>query len=627
MTDTARRKDLIYPAVNDVQTLNGAQFDSDSTPSPTHQHNGMLPQKTPITIDVATGFSSEEETGGADVIQTSQSCGQGELLNQVMKDSNDKRLTGKYIELPMSEDIAIDEGIQSTYTLFTKHGSKSLPRQKATSVCLEPASPHRSMSNHSSPIHGYLSPPSPSRNILRCSSPDIGGSRRIHSNPFFVQDRLSRSNLERHRLDSAPAKMNLRITDMNETRSQSSASIYPPNSSLSTSKSFSHTTGSSVNNGLNSVNIQSRIKLWADKEKEAKETKELERIRSPSSQKSNNSSPQRSHSNTPPKVFDLITRPKSPIKIVESPEENSKPHKKHSSVTTNSNTTSPSRSPIKGRKSRSSSKDSSSEQNSPKKSRWKLKSPLFGRKKALDSLSVDSEQSDENTLSGSNEKLDKKAHKISSRTSHKRKAVKKRLSSALGRSHSDDKVIRDDQALPTSKPPIPDRQRSSSVGPKQSIRLNHRRATSQPNIHKNTVQTPEIEGDYMIVRSKRLDAETEIIIGSSSSSSLSNDVVLRDEKGRKNADAKTKTISRDIRDIIDSLGTSNLDHGDSQGTLSLVNEKVMSPELQSGVELSPPESQLDVVIQRPAVASGPSLFSDDEEPFIPRGRCLMYNLM
>ncbi len=622
MTDTARRKDLIYPAVNDAQTLNSAQFDSDSTPSPTHHYNGMLSQKTPITIDVATGFSSEEE--GANVVQMLPNCGKAELN----KESSDQQLTGKYIELPMSE---VDERIQSTYSLFTKHASKSLPRQKAASVCLantDVTSEHRSMSNHTSPSHSYLSP---SRNIVRCASPEIGGGR-IYSNPFFVQDRLSRSNLERQRLDSAPTKMNLRINDTNEIRSQSSASVHPTlPSSLSMSKSFSHTTGSSVRdsaNALNSVNIQSRIKLWAEKEKEAKETKELERIRSPSSQKSNSSSPQRNHSNTPPKVFDLISRPKSPIKIVESPEVTSQEQRKYSSTTISSSTTSsttasPSRSPIKGKKSRLGNKDSSSEHNSdasPKRSRWKLKSPLFGRKKASDSLSVDSEQSDENTLSGSNEKLDKKTHKISSRTNHKRKAVKKRLSSALGmaRSHSEEHAIMDDQAIPTSKPPLPDRQRSHSVGPKQRIRTNRQRASSQPDIRKNEVNMPEFEGDYMIVRSKRLDPETQTVIGNSSlpNESFLSTVVLRGEKGRQNTEAKTKTISRDIRDIIDCLGTSRLAHGESDPTMSLVNESVRSPELQCGLELTPSESQLDVVIQHPVGSGPPGLFSDDEEAFL-----------
>ncbi len=609
MTDTARRKDLIYP---DVQTLNDAQFDSDSTPSPTHQHNSMLPQKIPITIDVATGFSSEEENGGANIVQTSQSCGQAEL------NDDSKRLTGKFIELSLSENCEIDERIQSTYKLFTKQGSKSLPRQKAVSVCLtnrDETAPH---SNHSSPTHEYLSPASLSSRNMRCASPEIGGSR-IHSNPFFVQDRLSRSNLERQRLDSAPANMNLKITNNPEIRSQSSASVYPSfSSSLSTSKSFSHTTGTSVNKTLSSVDIQSRIKLWAEKEKEAKEIKELERIRSPSGQKSNSSSPQRSYSNTPPKVFDLISSPKSPVKIVESPEENNKVQKKHSLTTISSTTTSPSNSPIKGRKSRSGSKDSSSEQNSdtsPRKSRWKLKSPLFRRKKNSEkSLSVDSEQSDENMLSGSNEKV----HKIS-RTSHKRKAIKKKLSSTLSmpRSASDDTVIRDDHAIPANKPPLPGRQRSNSVGPKQGLQINRRRAISQPNIHK--VHSPEIEGDYMIVRSKRLDPDTQTIIGNSSNS-LSTEVIMREEKGRKTSSSKRKTISGDIRDIIESLGTSSLNHGDGEGSgLSLVNESVMSPELQSSLEkFSPPESQQDIVIQKP-VASGPNLFSDEEETYIPRG--------
>ena len=624
MTDTARRKDLIYPTSN-TQAMNSPQFEGDSTPSPTHQPNGMLPHKTPTTIDVDNGFSSEEEVeGGSEVGRLSQSCGQAEL-KKLRKESNDKQLTGKYIELP---DPISDERVQSTYTLFTKHGSKSLPRHKSASVCvadLDTTSPHISMSNHSSPSHS--SHLSPSRNAVRSASPDIG--RKIQSNPFFVQDRISRFHVDRQRLDSAPAKMNLKVKDTTDVRSSSSLSIHT--SAMSTSKSFSHNIGSQVRDSadlLASVNIQSRIKLWADKEKEANDTKELERIKSPSAQKSAYSSPQRSVSNTPTKVDDSVSSSKNPVKAAE----HSKKEVKQRKNSLGDEKTSPptSRSPIKGSRSRSGSKESSSElspEASPRKSRWKL-SPLFGRKKASDNLSVDSEQSDDSTLSGSNEKLDtnKKTNKISNRS--KRKAVKNRLSNVFGlpRSNSESKTAVDDQAIPTSKPPIPIidfRKRSTSLGPKQRIRTKQQRATSQPDIHKHFVHSPEMKGDYMIVRPKHLDPETQTIIVTNGDALPNSNVVLREEKGRRNeADTKTRTVSRDIRDIINSLGTSNLDNDNSEA----VSESRKSPELESTsmLEQTASESQLDIVVKPPPADNGgllrvPSLFSEDDETFIPGG--------
>ncbi len=632
MTDTARRKDLIYPT-SDTQAMNSAQFESDSTPSPTHQHNGMLPHKSPTTIDVDNGFSSEEEVEkGSEVFGISRSCGQAEL-KKLRKELNDKQLTGKYIELPMSQDLISDERVQSTYTLFTKHGSKSLPRHKSASVSIDldtTSPPRTSMSNHSSPSDSsYLSP---LRNNVRSASPDIG--RKIQSNPFFVQDRISRSNVDRQRLDSAPANMSLKVKGTTEVRSSSSLSTTP---SLSTSKSFSHNIGNQVRDSadpLASVNIQSRIRLWADKEKEASEIKELERIKSPISQKSTNSpSPQKSRSNTPTKkVDDSISSSKIPVKDVE---HSNKKVNKHKNSLGDGKTSppSPSRSPSKDSRSRSGSKESSSElspEASPKKSRWKLKSPLFRRKKASDSLSFDSEQSDESTLSGSNEKLEtnKKTRNISNRS--KRKAVKKRLSDAFGlpRSNSELKTAVDDQAIPTSKPPLPDtefRKRSTSLGPKQRIRTNQRRATSQPDIHKHSVHSPEMEGDYMIVISKHLDPETQTIMLTNKDALPNSNVVLREEKGRKDAETKTKTISRDIRDIINSLGTSNLDIDKSEA----VSESVLSPELESVLEQTASESQLDVVISPPppladngGLVRVPSLFSEDDETFIPGGECI-----
>lgn len=282
MTDAIQRKDLIYPT-NDSQTLNESHFDSDSTSSSTNLANGM---NKSITIDIENGFSSEEEVEEG---QVTQSCGQANLGK--LRSDDKKLLTDKCIEVRNHQDQMSNERVQSTYALFTKHGSKSLPRQKTSSVSLIDtnntiqSSPNKSKSTQSSPAHLSRLRPASSYN-LQCTSPEVG--RRIQSNPFFMQDRISQTNLERQRLDTAPANMNLGVSE-NEGHNSSFTSQH-----INSSKSFSHNTGSSTrmpDDPLASVNIQSRIKLWADKEKEAKENEERERAKSPFSTKIKSSSP------------------------------------------------------------------------------------------------------------------------------------------------------------------------------------------------------------------------------------------------------------------------------------------------------------------------------------------------
>lgn len=601
MTDAIQRKDLIYPT-NDSQTLNESHFDSDSTSSSTNLANGM---NKSITIDVENGFSSEEEVEEG---QVTQSCEQANLGK--LRSDDKKLLTDKYIEVRNHQDLISNERVQSTYALFTKHGSKSLPRQKTSNVSLIDtnntiqSSPNKSKSTQSSPAHSSRLRPASSYN-LQCTSPEVG--RRIQSSPFFMQDRISQTNLERQRLDTAPANMNLGVSE-NEGHNSSFTS-----QRINPSKSFSHNTGSSTrmpDDPLASVNIQSRIKLWADKEKEAKENEERERAKSPFSTKIKSSSPgsQKSELSTPIKREDDKCPSKSSVNSTKNVEETLT---KQDNNTPSNSSGSPIESPIRTR-SKQISKNGSSPEMSPKKSRWKIKSPLFGRKKTSNSLSVDSEQSDENMLSGSNEQLDtntkEKSRKIS-RSNHKRK----RISRQFFRSQSTESKSLDDSVISSERPPPHNfRQRSNSLGLKQLRRTKQRRATSQPDISKNSVIQTEDE-DVQTAVTEKIPV---IQVPNDSGTSLN--VIIRDERGRKDAETKARTISRDIRDIIDSLGTGSLEQNEGEALMP-VNETVGSPELVGTLEQTL-ESQL--VQPNPAhdLSRTTSVFSDDEEPFsLPRG--------
>ena len=667
MADTDKRKDLIYPK-NDVMDLkNGSQFDSDSTGSPPHmggqsndspphtrgQPNGVLPSKgTPIRVDVNNGFSSEDDSDDGEMITMSQSCGQAELKKLKEKSSGTKDLLpGKYIELPTSPDLIVDERIQSTYKLFTKPTSRSLPRKVSTSV-----SEREYVSNQSSPSHTSSLQPSVMGN-LRSVSPEIGG--RIKSNPFFVQDRMSRSNLnstDRQRLDSAPAKVSQSVSTLS-SHTENKVGVSP-------SRSFSGNTGSPVRSGVNpvAIDIQSRIKLWAEKEREAKESKEqeLERVRSPpqkSSPVKGDSAKDKSQSSQLKKLVKVLKSVESPEQDASNQATKQKKYKesKQGIHASSSSLGSPSRS-RKGLRSRSSSKGSkgsSSEQTpdtSPKKSRWKLKSPLFNRKKTSASESLDSEQSDDNLLLGSEEHLatskkggkesptprvskkggkesptpsaSKKGgkespttNKISSRSSNKRKAVKKRLSSAFGlpmsRSNSDSRTL-DDQTVSSSSSAADNelRQRSNSVDSKLQLKTNYRRAASQPDI-KSLLVTPSA---FSQSKGETAESATPDQTQKSDDASL---VVIREDKGRHDQQSKHRTISRDIRDIIDSLGTGSLDREESEELMIQMTGECVEAKVNGLTE----QPSLDIVIQPPTNPSSKpnSVFSDEEETFIPRG--------
>ena len=664
MADTDKRKDLIYPKNDVVDLKNGSQFDSDSTDSPSHtggqpngspphtrgQPNGVLPSKSaPIRVVLDNGgFSSEDDSDDEDMITMSQSCGQAELKKLKEEPSGTKDLlAGKYIELPTSPDLIVDERIQSTYKLFTKPTSKSLPRKVSSGV-----NEREYKSNQSSPSHTTTLQPSVMGN-LRSASPEIG--RRIKSNPFFVQDRMSRSNLnstDRQRLDSAPAKVSQSVSTL--------SSHTENNIGVSPSRSFSGNTGSPVRKGVNpvTIDIQSRIKLWAEKEREAKETKEheLERVRSPPQK----SSPVKGDATKDKSQSSQLKKLVKVLKSIDSPEQDPRDQatkqkkfkeSKQEIHGSSSSLGSPSRS-RKGLRSRSSSKgskDSSSEQTpdtSPKKSRWKLKSPLFNRKKTSVSESLDSEQSDDNLLMGSEEHLatskkggkesptssaSKKggkesptSNKISSRSNNKRKAVKKRLSSAFGlpmsRSNSDSRTL-DDQAVPSKSSAVEheQRRRSNSVGPKLRLKTNHRRTASQPDIKSLSVGPSASRGSASTSALGQSEGETaeSATPDQTQKNQAESPVVIREDKGRQNQESKHRTISRDIRDIIDSLGTGSLDREEGDQLKIHVTEECFEAKVNGLTEQGP----LDIVIQPPTNPSSKptNVFSDEEETFLPRG--------
>ena len=411
------------------------------------------------------------------------------------------------------------------------------------------------------------------------------------------------------------------------------------------------------------VNIQSRIKLWAEKEKEAKaiqiQEEQDKRHYSVGVHKQKEQHAVKEDGTTMAQSENLTSNVAKSLKVTEPsvrggnqqtvkyekiPLQDKDETKKvtgsgnKEGYSSSSSLGSPSRSPIKGSRSRSSSKgskDSSSEELSPKKSRWKLRSPLLNRKRNTDSesTSMDSEQSDENTLSS----------KMGNRSGKKRKAIKKRLSSTFAgilRSNSDAKHVQDKKSktsddIPTTHQEVVKEamQRSNSVGASSRRRVNvnnKQKTVSQPDISRMCVNHTPPNGDggthedevYMVIRSKQLDPETERFTGTGNvpnGSPRQNDtqihnqaidtaerdtvaelpsVFIRQDKGRK-IDVEDRTISRDIRDIIDSLGTESLVHKDSELIKTTITEVAELEEASQLESTLPPNNPLDVFVEPP----------------------------
>lgn len=749
MSDTVRRKDVVYPT-GDSHKPNGDQFNNqsaESSPSVSTQNTseqsgnrvsisntaltinkGNCHPSPPIQIGVGNGFSSEDSEDSDSNITMSRSCGQAELRNLksegVRRNSggstNDRKyLAGKVVEIPNDDDNnAIDKRVQSTYLLFSKGNLKS-KRQTSTKNTLNvqqkeraikpmgvgavgttstrSPSPIRSKSNHSSPSH-TTNLQTASFAKLRSPSPEVG--KRIQSNPFFQQDRdrvstASRTIVnalkakERNRLGSAPtdvtstsisssADVSMKehkgkslsksqssdLLDVLSTSGHSADSVEPHNrkskgTSVDVNRRHSTETTPKVSvDAAVTVNIQSRIKLWAAKEKEAKEIQmQEEQDKRRTSVGTHKQKEQHTVKDDDTLTLNdklshdvgkrlKVTGPsvsegnQQTVKYEKIPIQDKDETKKvtvsgnKEGYSSSSSLGSPSRSPTKGSRSRSSSKgskDSSSEELSPKKSRWKLRSPLLNRKRNTDSESnsMDSEQSDENVLS----------NKIGTRSSKKRKAIKKRLSSTFAgmlRSYSDSKQEKKSKTsddVPTKHKEVVTEvmQRSNSVGASSRRRVNNKQKTlSQPDITRLCVYRTPHDGDalddgvYMTIQSKQLDPETErfIALGTGNvpngsprqkDTQIHNEAIetterdtvaelpsvfVRHDKGRK-VDVKDRTISRDIRDIIDSLGTESLDRKESELSKEVITE---IDELEDSSQLENTllsNSPLDVFVEPP----------------------------
>lgn len=712
---------------------------------------------TPIQVSTGDGFSSDDsEESSPNSTLTSKQKAKTHVITR-REESTDSRnsLMRKIVEVPSDKQIAIDNGVQSTDSLSgegklksKRHEGNSLTQRKEAAIKdMRALKEEASWRRFSSPKSTNSPQNSPSRKSnlcpasdvkLRSVSPDVG--RRIQSNPFFIQDRdrLSFSNSEvrknsfgyvtaekkKVRRESVPAKQSMNATESSVAHRPSSISqldkvlfksqssdfldVVSPRdlraSSLGSQcsvneeyKDFRNKKTSSMGRQVSiRVNIQNRIKLWAEKEMNAQQNGEggktngvvsvLKQKEQYTDLKENgvtiNENPTLTQEVKVTDNFEITDTSdgedeqvskyehnclQENVNVVEplqtqSKVDNDLSTSNSSSLTTptknvNSGnaaildkavsaksgkkeidesiplTSSSPKTPVRENHSRTSSKDSSSERISdqeltPKRSRWKLRSPRLGRKQNATSEigSTESVQSDDNTLSNNT-----KSPKHS--TMKKRKDVKKRFSDTISSMFSieskQEKKSKKNTNVPSENPPdvIP---RSNSLGAQSKILVifDKGRCASEPDIDKVRLKlsktgrgSQDDEDETRVICSEMLDPETEVFIDTETSGNsdkpeddirtmiteLEQDsvrklpsVFVREEKGRGAHIDKERTISTDLRDIIDSFGTVGLNRKDSEIGQEVVLE-VATVEGSSQLECyQSPSNSLNVFVEPPA---------------------------
>ena len=238
----------------------------------------------------------------------------------------------------------------------------------------------------------------------------------------------------------------------------------------------------------------------------------------------------------------------------------------------------------------------------------RLLSPRFRRKKRDSSAQEDED----------------KKKKIASRSSKKRKAFKSKLSSTNSDNLPDMKVQKPSSGDSLKHRSIDDdvftfeedsSQRTSSLSekPRNEMPNVKKRSESQPvdpqQLSMSHIQTQvqggASEGENLCVATKFL----EDIVNSDDAVGPLPSVFVRSERNRQTKEARDRTISRDIREIIDSFGTEDIEEGNQPFTA--VEKPSESSTLSVGSDAKPSASDSEIDVIRTSSPSGSCESSND----------------
>ena len=620
-----------------------------------------------------------------------------------------KYLPGKIISLP-DGDVEIDARVQSTISLLQGKGkawkrggtpgpkdpivvkpmgtgpSSTMNAAKKQSLMSSPkTSPSHTVDSSSrlqaSPSH------SSSRGSMTPSPETKRKSKLVESNPFFKHDQLMKMQQSPEKTipngTASPTGMKRSHTTANVT-----SRVLPVNS-----RSLSDVVQPSENEQPSEpateeepLSIKVRIKLWVDKEREAKEIQEQEIAQ------------KRKLSN--PSVLDSFNHNKNdtgakPHEVAKSSSEVREdecqiaeddnvyevipadmvfneaqeiapalpPRNTKNFIATvaqpnpqNQVITSPKMSPKRGKVFSKSSPKSSPKKMKNKEPKDRSNdnhthlSPKSGRSKWIPKLSPRLGRKKKGTDSY-DETDNQQLEKISNRSSKKRVAIKKKPSTSTSQANDaapckqldgNEDDVYDDIVMGTSKLKMVERKRASSLTLTQCNKLvdsPKRRSDSQP-IDPDILLSVSTKYDdrtymYTAVSAHRLDPDSEkfkkskqpqsdvvISIAPPSDSHQAGDVLeegdfaaplpsvfKRSERGRSQKSTVDRTISRDIRDIIDSLGTGQMGSQQSTNRVS----KTPSPKFGSRNISQSDSLEVPADIRSSMSDSALNLIGDDQE--------------